>query len=401
MGMRAYAALSLALLACAGARADSAPSGPPLAPAAGLASKYIGDKGIRENSAVVFAEDFEADRLETLWSRWESVQNKSIMSLSADVPAASGGARSLLMTHIGGASTGGHLYRRLLPGYEKLHVRFYVKFDSDCHPIHHFVHVGGYNPPTAWPQGGAGTRPTGAERFSTGVEPCGNQWRWDFYSYWMGMRSSPDGASWGHDFINDPGLAVARGRWICVELMMKMNEPVGESDGAQALWIDGRPWTKDGQVVSHLGRGFPRGRWLWDSFHPDPDGEAFEGFRWRTTGELNLNYLWLLLYITKAPAGHVSRVWFDDVVVAQEYVGPINPAPGQSHDPSMAGRSAVGCSARQDPCGTCTGYVYSRTRPAGTGPAGACGEHALLRPPGIKSGRRMVDDFFWRPFWSY
>ncbi len=298
---------------------------PPASPVVGLASKYLGDKGIEKDPAVVFVEDFETGDLEAAWSRWESVQSREIMSLSADVPAGSGGARSLLMTHIGGQSTGGHLYRRLLPGYEKLHLRFYVKFDPACYPIHHFVHLGGYNPPTAWPQGGAGTRPKGDERFSTGVEPYGSEWRWDFYSYWMGMRSSPDGGSWGHDFINDTALAVVRGRWICIELMMKMNDPPTESNGEQALWIDGRPWARDGQTLSFLGPGFPRGKWVWDSFLPDPNGKPFEGFRWRSTDDLNLNFLWLLLYITKAPPGCVSKVWFDDIVVAREYIGPMTP----------------------------------------------------------------------------
>jgi hypothetical protein len=105
--------------------------------------------------------------------------------------------------------------------------------------------------------------------------------------------------------------------------MMKMNQPATESNGEQALWIDGRPWVRDGQVVSHLGPGFPRGKWVWDSFLPDPSGEPFEGFRWRSVDGLNLNYLWLLLYVTKAPAGHVSRVWFDDIIVAGDYIGPI------------------------------------------------------------------------------
>jgi hypothetical protein len=228
------------------------------------------------------------------------------------------------MTHVGGQSTGGHLYRRLMPGYDQLFLRFYVKFDSDCYPIHHFVHMGGYHPATPWPQGGAGTRPNGDDRFSTGVEPFGNKWRWDFYSYWMDMRSSPDGKSWGNDFINDPPLTVGRDRWICVELMMKMNDPVAESNGEQAIWIDGKPWRKDGQLISHLGVGFPRGRWVWDSFLPDPNGTPFEGFRWRSSEELNLNYLWLLLYITDAPAAHVSKVWFDDIVVARQYIGPIS-----------------------------------------------------------------------------
>src|SRR5690606_2033084 len=150
-----------------------------------LASRYVGDAGIAEDPNVVFAEGFEAGSLEAVTARWDSVQNAEIMSLSADVPEASGGTRSLLMTHVGGRSTGGHLYRRLLPGYEELFVRFYVRFDPDCFPIHHFVHLGGYHPATAWPQGGAGIRPAGDERFTTGVEPYGKQWRWDFYSYWM------------------------------------------------------------------------------------------------------------------------------------------------------------------------------------------------------------------------
>jgi len=291
----------------------------------GLAQMYPGDVGLARDPDVVFVENFEAGSVDEVAARWESVKNRPGLSLSTDSPAGSHGGHSLLMTHVGGAGTGAHLYRRLMPGYDKLHVRFYVKFDPDCFPIHHFVHVGGYNPSTAWPQGGAGSRPDGDKRFSTGVEPFGAKWRWDFYSYWMEMRSSPDKHSWGHDFINDPALKVERGKWICVELMMKMNDPVTQRNGEQALWIDGQPWSKDGQCVSHLGQGSPRGKWIWDSFLPDPEGEPFEGFRWRRSEDLKLNFLWLLLYITKAPPGHVSKVWFDDIVVARRYIGPIRP----------------------------------------------------------------------------
>jgi len=314
------------VLFLAGSPCVSSGSEPPYPPGgviAGLAARYLGDKGIGNDPAVVFAEDFEEGDLDALCGRWENVQNRGILSLSPDVGPGSGGEQSLLMTHVGGPTTGGHLYRRLLPGYDNLYVRFYVKFDPGCAPIHHFVHLGGYRPPSRWPQGGAGLRPAGDDRFSTGVEPYGDKWRWDFYSYWMGMRPAGDGKFWGHDFLNDPALGVERGRWICVELMMKMNDPVTQSNGEQALWIDGRPWVKDGQTVSHLGAGFPRGKWVWDSFYPDPNGQPFEGFRWRSAADLNLNYLWLLLYITKAPPGHVSRVWFDDLVVAREYIGPL------------------------------------------------------------------------------
>jgi hypothetical protein len=292
-----------------------------------LAEKYPGDEGIENDPDVIFAENFEYGSLNALKTRWESIKNIESMSLSSDVPQDSTASHSLLITHIGGNSTGAHLYRRLQPGYEKLHVRFYVKFDPDCHPIHHFFHVGGYNPPTPWPQGGAGIRPDGNERFTTGIEPYGRKWRWDFYSYWMAMRSSPDGKSWGHDFINDPRLEVRRGRWICVELMMKMNNPVSQSSGEQAVWVDGELWSSKGQIVSHLGQGFPKGKWVWDSFIADPEGPPFEGFQWRKTRQLKLNFLWVLLYITKAPPGHISRVWFDNIVVAKKYIGQISPIP--------------------------------------------------------------------------
>ncbi|HMO66339.1 MAG TPA: hypothetical protein PKE47_14130, partial [Verrucomicrobiota bacterium] len=51
-------------------------------------------------------------------------------------------------------------------------------------------------------------------------------------------------------------------------------------------------------------------------------GAPFGGFRWRTVPELNVNFVWLYVY-TQRPAGHRIKVWFDDVVVATEYIGPI------------------------------------------------------------------------------
>jgi len=169
----------------------------------GIAAKYPGDIGITNDPDVVFVEDFEEGSLAAVKARWESIKDSGVMSLSTNVPAAGTGNRSLLMTHVGGQGTGGHLYRRLLPGYDKLHCRFYVRFDPNCGPIHHFVHMGGYNPSTSWPQGGAGTRPAGDERLTTGIEPFGDTWRWDFYSYWMRMRACPTGDYWGNDFVKE------------------------------------------------------------------------------------------------------------------------------------------------------------------------------------------------------
>jgi hypothetical protein len=120
--------------------------------------------------------------------------------------------------------------------------------------------------------------------------------------------------------------------------MMKLNE-VGSSTGELALWLDGK-------LVSHLGPGFPRGKWVYDKFLPGQggegvrwderqqraqplnfgaEGEPFEGFEWRSNQELQLNFLWLLCYITEAKPGQVSKVWFDQIVVARDYIGPLSP----------------------------------------------------------------------------
>jgi outer membrane protein assembly factor BamB len=305
---------------------------------AGIAARYPGDRGIASDPRVVFAEDFEQATLAELHARWETITQGERMTFTPDTPAASGGRQSLQMTHLGGEGTGGHLYRRLPPGHEQLYARFYVKFDPDCVPIHHFgTTLGGHNPPTPWPSVKAGTRPAGDQTFWVGIEPFGDRWVWDYYAYWGEMRGSPPrGQTWGNSFVRDDSLLVRRGEWICVEMVIKLNQ-VGDRDGELALWIDGRP-------VSHLGKGFPKGRWTFDKFFPGEGGPGvrwddalnrrvnfevpaggapFEGFQWRTVEELKINYVWLYVYITQSPPGHASKVWFDDVVVATEYIGPL------------------------------------------------------------------------------
>ena len=72
--------------------------------------------------------------------------------------------------------------------------------------------------------------------------------------------------------------------------MLKANTP-GEADGAQAFWVDG--------VL--LGR--------------------FEGIRWRDTLALKINDFWLMLYVHESE--RVNRVYFDEVVISREYIGPL------------------------------------------------------------------------------
>jgi len=285
----------------------------------GLTAKYSATQSIKYDKSVVFTEDFEEPNLDSVAARWDEVVNLEGMSLVSDAPLVSSGIQSIQMTSIIGQNTGGHLYKRLsnYAGYDTLYARFYVKFAYGCHPIHHFVHMGGYNPPTPWPQGGAGVRPDGDERFTTGIEPMGSDWRWDFYTYWMHMRGNPvPNTYWGNTFHPTPTVPVTKGEWICVEIMMICNNPLSSYNGEQAFWINGEP-------AIHLGEGRPNGYWVWDKFYPHPDSTPFEGFQWRIDDELKVNFFWLLFYMTEGYIGQVDSVWFDDVIVATEYIGPL------------------------------------------------------------------------------
>jgi hypothetical protein len=274
-----------------------------------------------QEGGIIFQEDFEASSITEMISKWDEAKNHANMSFSRDVPPSSRGSQSLVMTYTEDQNTGGHLYKMLEEGYDSLFARFYVKFEASHSPVHHFVHMGGYYPPTTWPQGGAGNRPVGNERFTTGIEPIGDKWSWDFYTYWMHMRGYADpNYFWGNTFHPDPPAPINRGEWICVELMMKVNDPVNVYNGEQAFWVNG-------EKIQHLGEGFPNGYWIWDKFYPHPDSSAFEGFQWRSDERLKLNFFWLLYYMT-GESDHMDRVYFDDVVVSTEYIGPVTTGVG-------------------------------------------------------------------------
>jgi hypothetical protein len=316
--------LLVLLLSAAGLAADL-PSG------AGLAAKYPGDRGIEKDPAVVFAEDFEpvAD-VAALSKRWTEISNKAnrIVSLAADSPP-DAGKRCVQLTALVTENTGGHLYKKLPRELETIHARFYVKFPREAGYIHHFVHMGGYRPATNWPQGGAGDRPRGDERMTVGIEPFGSNGRldppgaWNFYAYWHEMKISARNRYWGNSMAPAKPLIVPRDRWQCVEVMMKLNTP-GKRDGELALWLDG-------DVAMHIKQGTPRDNWTGMGFRITEGGEPFEGFSWRTSGDLKINFFWLLHYVTDTALKRNGvtdlnkpvTVWFDNIVVSEKYVGPI------------------------------------------------------------------------------
>ena len=221
------------------------------------ASVYAQEQQPRSRD-VVFREDFENfDR-----KRWDDFGRTP--SAIAIKDGGYGGGKCVEITARLGRDTGAHLYKMLGKGLDTCHLRFYVKFEKGHDYLHHFVHLVGYRPGTRWPQGGAGVRPDGAKRFSTGIEPWGDWGKfaapgaWHFYSYWCDMKRSRDGKYWGNSFAPTKPLLVACDRWVCVEIMLRCNTAPNKADGAQTLWLDGRK-------VAH-----------------------FEGIRWRSDARLKV-----------------------------------------------------------------------------------------------------------------
>lgn len=211
----------------------------------------------------------------------------------------------------------------------------------------------------SWGMGRAGIRPTGGNftpscpsdsnspiydnRFSVRLEMRTednlDQYgfrndRMEFYNYWMGMHhnaSSPE--YYGNSFVGDYGMQYKRQEWVCVEIMVKMNNPVSSRNGELKLWING-------QLISHHYEGYPEGKWLHSAFLPTGSTAyewnqanwsysmnqiaiaPFEGFQWRDNEVLKLNVMSLAYYVTKDTQGN-GRVWYDNVVLATDYIGPV------------------------------------------------------------------------------
>ena len=321
----------------------------------GLAARYAGDAGIAGDPAVVFVEDFGSGALEELHARWSDISNKDgrVLAFEQDVPEGSASPFSLRMTATRDVNAGGHLYRTFNPGYDRLFLRFYVKFAPDAGFNHHFVSLGGAIDPPKWPVGGAGLRP--ANSWNTGIEPVPATMHadrtsyappgiWHFYTYWPEMRSwqTPEGratddngtAFYGNNFEPAEPVVAPRGEWICVEIMVQMNSAPDAYDGEQAVWINGK-------LAGRFAAGTMNGSWFKDNFRVDPAGAPFEGFRWRTDGRVNVNKLWLSHYVSsdsafprtdQYAAAHPDfqvntreqTVWFAGVVAATEYIGPMD-----------------------------------------------------------------------------
>jgi hypothetical protein len=223
------------------------------------------------------------------------------------------------MEMIRGVNTGADAKKWFMPGFDTVHVRFYVKFSAGYRYTHHFVTLLANRRGNKWSAfGKAGSRPDGTDYFSSGMEPW---FAWganpppgelNLYTYYPDMERDPKmDKYWGNAFFPPgPGQGTpasahraipALDRWQCWEFMIQANSVPGVADGKQAMWLDGR-------LVAE-----------------------FTGIRWRDDPTLAVNCIWLQHYgfdpgdPTKRHWPGRQTVWFDDVVVARTYIGPMSP----------------------------------------------------------------------------
>ncbi len=273
--------------------------------------KWLTQEAKKEREKVIFHENFEASSIDEIITHWNDTKNTKEMSLNNDVPTGSKGKQSLMMTYKPKINTGGHLFKSFPKGYNSLYARFYVKFLTRKNNVHHLVKLGGYNPLSNYPQGNAGIRPNGDDRFITGIEPR-SDYTWGFYTYWMHMFGNGN-KYWGNTFSPDPLKKIPVNEWICVEFMIKLNNPVDQYNGEQAFWINGKK-------ILHLGKGFPLLKGTGNRVE-SPEGSPFQGFQWRKDSNLKLNYFWLSYYMTKGVKGEIEQILFDEIVISTEYIG--------------------------------------------------------------------------------
>lgn len=292
------------LLACsASARAQN-----------GIAAKYAADQGIAADPAVVFSENFESP-LATILSRFTSWATGAIVD-STDRPAASGGAKSALILPNG---IGGTLYRNLGAEYDRLYFRYYVKYEAGDY--HHTGGImGGYYPRTDWPQGDAGikgVRSDGSKMIAVSLETAGApNSRLDTYMNWVDMSGPAlNGQYYGRNFLSDLNIPIKPGTWQCLEFMIKMNSDPALHDGELSIWVDG-VLAAQFRPGSPIGYFDAAGNW-----RMDPTGTPFPGFLWRDTLSYGLNWFKIQNYDDVAPA---TNVLYDDLVIATQYIGPIN-----------------------------------------------------------------------------
>jgi len=289
----------------------------------GIARKYRGDTGIASDPAVIFADDFESyAKAADLGKCWDSVYQKQYVGIATAPVNVFRGRKSLQFTLPQQAAELSDAVDKLLkPERDVLFLRYYSKYESPYDVVGsshngasisaHYYHDGQATPGV--PANGRNKFLVNLEtwRGETATPSPGNlnvyvyhpgqrsQWGDHFFPTGLVMPNTSLAFDFGPTFVKRPDVMPRLDEWHCYEFMVKANTPgsagnPGEHDGRIAAWFDGK-------LVA-------------DFMH----------LRLRDVENLKLDRFGLCFHIKSNPNG-ASRKWYDNVVAATSYIGPVAP----------------------------------------------------------------------------
>jgi hypothetical protein len=288
----------------------------------GIASRYPNDVGIENDPNVLLADGFESYTSPSqLLNKWDHAVRQTNLRIATEPGNYVGGHKSLEMTlPISSTEVGNSITKFIIPKEPVLHIRAYAKFDPGFSlqgGSHNGLRLRGGNslaPGVPAPRDGSGffTFVLQNHRLGTGRGGENLPGFAKVYSYWPFQRTNygdhwcSDGwvipGGWGlwvlypfqyPDFKPLPNWQPIRGVWYCYEFMVQVNA-LGTRNGVVAYWINGQL----------------KGRW--------------PNLFIRSIDSLKIDFASLDLHATKS--ARVNKKWYDNVVIARSYIGPISPA---------------------------------------------------------------------------
>ncbi|MFT5446288.1 MAG: hypothetical protein ACI9DC_001452 [Gammaproteobacteria bacterium] len=289
--------------------ADPGGAGYPEMPRAGLAVGFENDQGIERHPQVIFASGFERETLAGQWG--DQFSDRATLVTHDEVNAfevLAGEALSVTVPagKLTGLNASVRFADRLDREPEELFFRYYLRLSPNWIPA-----TGGKLPGISGDYGRAGwggRTSNGANgwsmrgRFGIRLDerhPLANGTALGFYAYHAKMTDT-----YGDNWIWERQRrgVVAPARWYAIEQHVKLNTP-GKPDGVARAWVDGRLAFEKSDV------------------------------QFRTTDELKIERVWMNVYHggTK-PAPRDLTLFIDNVVVARQYIGPMNRGTRKEHD---------------------------------------------------------------------
>jgi hypothetical protein len=272
--------------------------------AAGIASKYTADSGIASDPDVVFADDFEGyTSVSQLTSsgRYNNFYQGS--NLALDLTTFFAGSKALrIRMPATSREVSNALVKRISPARDVLFLRVYARYQSNYSGVgsaHNGLRISGK-------YSGPGRRPNGTDFFLVNIENSRHEEGEPGYTHayvyhpeqddLYGEHWFPDGSvrngrqTFGADFLPRPNVNPTRGEWICFEAMIKLNTP-GVRDGQVAVW-------QDGQLIAD-----------------------WTGLRFRDVDSLKIDEI--QLENGGQRSAQQNDKWYDNLVVADSYIGPM------------------------------------------------------------------------------